>query len=175
MGLFGEFSRIEDSILIFWKVPVLACNHLIDRSDASAPEKAFKNWGLNPQFLKTPQKAPWDWTKCLPSAPKMIFLGPNNFFCATEIWAMCFLQKTAPDLVKYGLHSLAYNLPPHIGGRHSVLYFTIQATKKYSNSNVLHHHHRVHRVNFLSRGRTCGLNTFLLTLPFVESVTDTRL
>ena len=137
MGLFGEFSRIEDSILIFWKVPVLACNHLIDRSDASAPEKAFKNWGLNPQFLKTPQKAPWDWTKCLPSAPKMIFLGPNNFFCATEIWAMCFLQKTAPDLVKYGLHSLAYNLPPHIGGRHSVLYFTIQATKKYSNSNVL--------------------------------------
>ena len=97
----------------------------------------FKNWGLNPQFLKTPQKAPWDWTKCLPSAPKMIFLGPNNFFCATEIWAMCFLQKTAPDLVKYGLHSLAYNLPPHIGGRHSVLYFTIQATKKYSNSNVL--------------------------------------
>ena len=50
---------------------------------------------------------------------------------------MCFLQKTAPNLVKYGLHSLAYNLPPHIGGRHSVLYFTIQATKKYSNSNVL--------------------------------------
>ena len=77
------------------------------------------------------------WKKCLPSAPKMIFSGPNNFSWATEIWAMRFLQKTALDLVKYGLHSLAYNLPPHIGGRHSVLYFTIQATKKYSNSNVL--------------------------------------
>ena len=45
--------------------------------------------------------------------------------------------KTALKLVKYGLHSPTYDLHPHIGGRHSVLYFTIQVTEKYSNSNVL--------------------------------------
>ena len=130
-GFFKQWGLI----LIFWK---LFSKLIYWSGDYKQVQGLFKKWGLNPQFLKTPQKAPWDWTKCLPSAQKMIFLGPNNFFCATEIWAMCFLQKTAPDLVKYGLHSLAYNLPPHIGGRHSVLYFTIQATKKYSNSNVLH-------------------------------------
>ena len=53
------------------------------------------------------------------------------------MWAKCFLQKTALKLVKYGLHSPTYDLHPHIGGRHSVLYFTIQVTEKYSNSNVL--------------------------------------
>ena len=40
-------------------------------------------------------------------------------------------------MVKYGRHSPTYDLHPHIGGRHSVLYFTIQATEKYSNSDVL--------------------------------------
>ena len=48
-----------------------------------------------------------------------------------------FLQKTALNLVKYGRHSPTYDLHPHIGGRHSVLYFTIQVIEKYSNSNVL--------------------------------------
>ena len=50
---------------------------------------------------------------------------------------MCFLQKTALNLVKCGLHSPTYYFLPHIGGPHPVLYFTIQATEKYSNSNVL--------------------------------------
>ena len=50
---------------------------------------------------------------------------------------MCFLQKTALNLVKCGLHSRTYYLHPHIGGSHSVLYFAIQATVKYINSNVL--------------------------------------
>ena len=50
---------------------------------------------------------------------------------------MCFLQKTALNLVKCGLHSRTYYFLPHIGGSHPVLYFTIQATEKYSNSNVL--------------------------------------
>ena len=45
-----------------------------------------------------------------------------------------FLQKTALNLVKCGLHSRTYYLHPHIGGSHPVLYFTIE---KYSNSNVL--------------------------------------
>ena len=66
---------------------------------------------------------------------------------------MCFLQKTALNLVKCGLHSRTYYFLPHIGGSHPVLYFTIQATEKYSNSNVLvadgHHRdypdHRDHR------------------------------
>jgi len=35
-------------------------------------------------------------------------------------------------LVKYGLQSPTYDLHGHIGGRHSVLYFSIQATEKYS-------------------------------------------
>ena len=52
---------------------------------------------------------------------------------------MCFLQKTALNLVKFGLHSRTYYFLPHIGGPHPVLYFTIQATEKYSNSNVLYH------------------------------------
>ena len=47
---------------------------------------------------------------------------------------MSFLQKTALNLVKCGLHRPSYYLHPHIGGSHSVLYFTIE---KYSNSNVL--------------------------------------
>ena len=47
---------------------------------------------------------------------------------------MSFLQKTALNLVKCGLHRPSYYLHPHIGGPHSVLYFTIE---KYSNSNVL--------------------------------------
>ena len=50
---------------------------------------------------------------------------------------MCFLQETALNLVKFGLHSRTYYFLPHIGGSHPVLYFTIQATEKYSNSNVL--------------------------------------
>ena len=45
---------------------------------------------------------------------------------------MCFLQKTALNLVKYGLQRPNYDLPLHIGGRHSVLYFIIPATEKYS-------------------------------------------
>ena len=40
-------------------------------------------------------------------------------------------------MVKCGLHSPTYYLHPHLGGPHPVLYFTIQATEKYSNSNVL--------------------------------------
>ena len=48
------------------------------------------------------------------------------------MWAKCFLQKTALNLVKYGLQRLNYDLPLHIGGRHSVLYFIIPATEKYS-------------------------------------------
>ena len=48
-----------------------------------------------------------------------------------------FFAKNALNLVKYGRHSPTYDLHPHIGGRHSVLYFTIQVTEKYSNSNVL--------------------------------------
>ena len=48
-----------------------------------------------------------------------------------------FLQKTALNLVKCGLHSRTYYLHPHIGGPHPVLYFIIQATEKYSNSYVL--------------------------------------
>ena len=44
----------------------------------------------------------------------------------------CFLQRNAPILVKYSLDSPVYNLQPHIGGRHPVLYFTIQVTEKYS-------------------------------------------
>ena len=70
---------------------------------------------------------------------KMPLLRPQNdcfgaqiFLCLREIWAKCFLQKTALDLVKYGLHSATYNLQSHIGGPHPVLYFTIQAAKKYS-------------------------------------------
>ena len=47
------------------------------------------------------------------------------------MWAKCFLQKTALDLVKYGLQRPNYDLPLHIGGRHSVLYFIIPATEKY--------------------------------------------
>ena len=54
---------------------------------------------------------------------------------------MSFLQKTALNLVKCGLHRPSYYLHPHIGGSHSVLYFTIE---KYSNINVLHPHPHPH-------------------------------
>ena len=77
------------------------------------------------------------WKKCLPSPPKMKFWTWKDFVCAPNIWAMCFLQKTALNLVKCGLHSRTYYFLPDIGGSHPVLYFTIQATEKYSNSNVL--------------------------------------
>ena len=53
-------------------------------------------------------------------------------FCPTYIWGKSILQKTAFNLVKYGLQSPTYDLHLHKGGRHSVLYFSIQATEKYS-------------------------------------------
>ena len=72
------------------------------------------------------------WKKCLPSGPKK-FWDPIFFsFCPTYIWGKSILQKTAFNLVKYGLQSPTYDLHLHIGGRHSVLYFSIQATEKYS-------------------------------------------
>ena len=43
---------------------------------------------------------------------------------------MFFAKKDAPILVNYCPHSPMYDLPPHIGGRHLVLYF--QHPQKYS-------------------------------------------
>ena len=64
-------------------------------------------------------------------------------FCPTYIWGKSILQKTAFNLVKYGLQSPTYDLHLHIGGRHSVLYFSIQATEKYSTA-VSYTHLRAH-------------------------------
>ena len=64
--------------------------------------------------------------------PKMNFRTQNYFFLYQTYEASVFLQKTALNFVKYGLQSPTYDLHLHIGGRHSVLYFSIQATEKYS-------------------------------------------
>ena len=67
-----------------------------------------------------------------PAAQKNFGTQFFSSFCPTYIWGKSILQKTAFNLVKYGLQSPTYDLHGHIGGRHSVLYFSIQATEKYS-------------------------------------------
>ena len=63
---------------------------------------------------------------------KMKFLSPKKRNFMSQHNRQLFFAKTAPILVKYSLHSTIYNLQPHIGCRHPVLYFTIQVTEKYS-------------------------------------------
>ena len=164
-GAFRGVFKNWGLILISRKSPVFACNQLINRFNRHfRSSKRFQKMRINPHFLKTHFSLQWTqslhtilnphpqssilnfwkvtkvWKKCLPSAPKINFGSQNYFFLLPDIWAKCFLQKNALNLVKYGRHSPTYDLHPHIGGRHSVLYFTIQATEKYSNSNVLDSH-----------------------------------
>ena len=127
MVLFVEFTRIEDwgSLLhccCLMMISDSSYNRLFTYTKSSIFVKKILNFWKVTQGLKNASPVP----------PKWFFLSPKFFLCLREIWAKCFLQKTALDLVKYGLHSATYNLQPHIGGRHSVLYFTIQAAKKYS-------------------------------------------
>ena len=159
-GAFRGVFEICGLIRKFWKTPVLACNQLSNRSGTQAGGKVFQKMRINPQMLKTlvflckgsahyiqmselkcglllvkirkSRKVTEVWKKCLPNGPKMNFRTRNNFFLHPDMWAKCFLQKTALNLVKYGLQRLNYDLPLHIGGRHSVLYFIIPATEKYS-------------------------------------------
>ena len=150
---FVEFFEICGLIRKSRKTPALVCNQLSNRSGTNRlGEKFFKICGLIRKSWKTfflckgsalyiemselkirkSRKMTEVWKKCLPNGPKMNFRTRNNFFLHPDMWAKCFLQKTALNLVKYGLQRLNYDLPLHIGGRHSVLYFIIPATEKYS-------------------------------------------
>ena len=92
------------------------------------------NFWNNPQFPKSDQGL----KKSASLAPQKWNFGPEKILFAHQIYEPCvFCKKTALNLVKCGLHSPTYYFLPHIGGPHPVLYFTIQATEKYSNSNVL--------------------------------------
>ena len=71
------------------------------------------------------RRPPWTQKNEIFESEKKEISRPNTI-------GSCFLQRNAPILVKYSLHSHVYNLQPHIGGRHPVLYFTIQVTEKYS-------------------------------------------
>ena len=70
--------------------------------------------------------------KDLPGPKKWNFWVRKKEISRPNTIGSCFLQRNAPILVKYSLLSPVYNLQPHIGGRHPVLYFTIQVTEKYS-------------------------------------------
>ena len=150
-GAFRGVCKICGLIRKFCKTPVLACNQLSNRSGTWAGGKVFQKMRINPHFLKkklfpfvkdllfiyksaNPRipKSDRGLKKWLPNSPKMNFRTQNNFFLLPDMWAKCFFAKTALNLVKYGLQRPNYDLPLHIGGRHSVLYFIIPATEKYS-------------------------------------------
>ena len=54
-----SITRIEDLILTFWKLSPEPKRLIYWSGDYKEVQGLFKKWGLNPQFLKTPQKAPW--------------------------------------------------------------------------------------------------------------------
>ena len=88
-----------------------------------------------PQFLETPLnfwKRPKAWKNGPLKDPKSEFEVQIFFLLPRIQYVMCFLQKTAPKLVKFGLGSPISDLHPPIGGHHPVLYFPTQITKKYS-------------------------------------------
>ena len=58
--------------------------------------------------------------------PKIWNFGvPKKEISGLHTIGRCFLQKTAPILVKYSPHSPVYDLQPHIGGRNPVLYLIV--------------------------------------------------
>ena len=162
-GAFRGVFKNWGLILISRKSPVFSCNQLINRFNRHfRSSKRFQKMRINPHFLKThfffnmdpiitynsqssssilnPQflKSDQGLKNASPAPQKLILEAKIILFLLPDIWAKCFLQqKNALNLVKYGRHNPNYDLHLHIGGRHSVLYFTIQVTEKYSNSNVL--------------------------------------
>ena len=115
------------------KVSVFPSLPLCDDKNWLASVICFKQ-PKSSNFEKSSNSEKWPRSEknASPATQKWI-LGPDFFLLSpTDIWGKSILQKTALNLVKYGLHSPTYDLPPHIGGRHPVLYFSIQATEKYS-------------------------------------------
>ena len=154
-GAFWEVFKNWGLILISWNSPVFACNQLINISDTSALEKwVFEKWGLiliswkliflfkglnhyiqfsiinfNPQSSIS-EKWPRSEKNASPAPQKLTLEAKINFFSYQTYEPSVFCKKNALNLVKYGRHSPTYDLHPHIGGRHSVLYFTIQVFRE---------------------------------------------
>ena len=152
-GVFGGVFEICGLIRKSRKTPVLVCNQLSNRSGTNRLwEKFFQDLRINLQILKTfffckgsalyiemselksanPEKWLRSEKNASPTAQKWI-LGPKIIFFSVETCEpSVFCKKRHSIWSNMQTQRLNYDLPLHIGGRHSVLYFIIPATEKFS-------------------------------------------
>ena len=121
MVLFEEFSRIEDSILNFWKLSPEPKRLIYQSGDYKLVQGLFKKWGLNPQFLKTPQKAPWVEIIIHFLGGKTLKKVAKFFLRPYDTYKKYILQKNWTKTVNPALSSDVNILPPAIWGSHCQL------------------------------------------------------